>query len=46
MKAMSMHRQNGFTMIELMVALLIGVFLLGGMTMMVEDNKRTFVNQS
>lgn len=43
---MSRRRQNGFTLIELMVALLIGLFLLGGMTLMVQDNRRAFASQN
>jgi len=38
--------QSGFTIIELMIALLIGVFLMGGLLTLVQDNKRTFVSQS
>jgi type IV pilus assembly protein PilW len=43
---MSRKHQSGFTLIELLVALLIGLFLLGGMTLIVQDNKRAFVNQN
>lgn len=51
---MSQHRfsahevraQNGFTMIELLVALLIGLFLLGGLMTLVQDNRRTFASQN
>src|ERR1700722_20229317 len=39
-------RQRGFTMVELMVALLIGLFLLGGLLTLVQDNRRTFSSQS
>jgi type IV pilus assembly protein PilW len=38
-------RQAGFSMIELMIALLIGLFLLGGISIMVQDNKRTSSSQ-
>src|ERR1017187_141260 len=37
--------QNGFTMVEMLVALLIGLFLLGGLLTLVQDNKRTFMAQ-
>ncbi len=37
--------QRGFTMIELMVALLIGLFIAGGLMILVQDNKRTFTAQ-
>ena len=30
--------QNGFTMVELVVALAIGLFLLGGLGVLVQDN--------
>src|SRR5450755_617135 len=39
-------RQSGFTMIELMVALIIGLFLLGGLLTLVQDNRRSFSNQN
>ena len=38
--------QRGFTMLELLIALLIGLFLLGGLSILVQDNKRTFATQS
>ena len=38
--------QNGFTMVELLVALAIGLFLLGGLGVLVQDNKRTFSSQN
>jgi len=38
--------QRGFTLIELMVALLIGLFLMGGLLLVVQDNKRTFTSQN
>ena len=37
--------QNGFTMVELLIALLIGLFLVGGLLTMVQNNKRTFMTQ-
>ena len=37
--------QNGFTMVEMLVAMLIGLFLLGGLLTLVQDNKRTFMAQ-
>jgi|SRR5665213_585617 len=37
--------QNGFTMVEMLVALLIGLFLMGGLLTLVQDNKRTFMAQ-
>jgi type IV pilus assembly protein PilW len=42
---MSVRKQQGFTMVELMVAVLIGLFLLGGLGILVFDNKRAFVGQ-
>src|ERR1035438_8009918 len=39
-------RQGGFTMVELMIALLIGLFLLGGLFTMLQNNKKTFTIQS
>ncbi len=38
--------QRGFTIVELMVALLIGLFLLGGMLTLVQDNRRAFASQN
>jgi type IV pilus assembly protein PilW len=38
--------QKGFTMIELLVALSIGLFLLGGLLTLVQDNRRTFSSQN
>ncbi|HTP37943.1 MAG TPA: prepilin-type N-terminal cleavage/methylation domain-containing protein [Steroidobacteraceae bacterium] len=40
------RQQQGFTLIELLVAVLIGLFLLGGLLTIVQDNRRTFGNQS
>jgi type IV pilus assembly protein PilW len=39
-------RQAGFSMIELMVALLIGLFLMGGLIGLVQSNKRSFSSQN
>jgi type IV pilus assembly protein PilW len=39
-------RQQGFTLIELSVALFIGLFLLGGLLTLVQDMRRTFGNQN
>jgi type IV pilus assembly protein PilW len=39
-------RQQGFTLIELSVAVLIGLFLLGGLLTLVQDMRRTFGNQN
>src|SRR5579872_3767707 len=38
--------ERGFTVVELMVALLIGLFLLGGLLTLVQDNRRTFASQN
>ncbi len=43
--AMSHRSQRGYTLIEIMVALLIAVFLIGGILTVVQDNRRTFGNQ-
>jgi type IV pilus assembly protein PilW len=40
------RRHNGFTMVELLVALLIGLFLLGGLLTLVQDNRRSFSSQN
>ena len=40
------RNQRGYTLVEIMVALLIAVFLLGGLLTVVMDNRRTFTNQS
>jgi type IV pilus assembly protein PilW len=40
------HAQQGYTMIELMIALLIGLFLLGGLMTIVQDNRRSFSSQN
>ena len=38
--------QLGFTLIELLVSMLIGLFLLGGLGILVQDNRRTFSSQN
>jgi type IV pilus assembly protein PilW len=38
--------QSGFTLIELMIALLIGLFLLGGLLTIVQNNRRVFGDQN
>jgi type IV pilus assembly protein PilW len=40
------RRQRGFTMIELMVALLIGLFLMGGLMALLQNNRKAFSSQS
>jgi type IV pilus assembly protein PilW len=40
------HSQAGYSLIELSVAILIGLFLLGGVLTLMQDNKRTFTNQN
>jgi len=40
------HAQCGFTLVELLVALLIGLFLIGGLLTIVQDNKRSFSTQN
>ncbi len=40
------RRQHGFTIVELMVAMLIGLFLIGGLLTLVQDNRRTFASQN
>ena len=39
-------RARGFTLVELLVSLLIGLFLLGGLLTLVQNNKRTFTTQN
>jgi type IV pilus assembly protein PilW len=39
-------KQRGFSMVELLVALLIGLFLLGGLFTLLETNKKTFTSQN
>jgi type IV pilus assembly protein PilW len=38
--------QDGFTLIEFMIALLIGLFLLGGLLTIVQNNRRVFGSQN
>jgi len=40
------QRQSGFTMVELMVALLIGLFLMGGLMTLLQNNRKAFSSQS
>ncbi|HEY3809359.1 MAG TPA: prepilin-type N-terminal cleavage/methylation domain-containing protein [Steroidobacteraceae bacterium] len=40
------RRQRGFTMVEIMVVMLIGLFLMGGLLRLVQDNRRTFKSQN
>src|SRR6266481_7465784 len=40
------RRQRGFTMIELMVALLIGLFLMGGLMTLLQNNRKAFSSQN
>jgi type IV pilus assembly protein PilW len=44
--ARSPHAQQGYTLIELLIALLIGLFLLGGLMTIVQDNRRSFSSQN
>jgi type IV pilus assembly protein PilW len=39
-------RQHGFSLVELMVAILISVFLVGGLMTMVQSNRRSFYSQN
>src|SRR6267378_7661710 len=41
-----MQEQRGFTMVELMVALLIGLFLMGGLMTLLQNNRKAFSSQS
>ena len=38
--------QRGFTLVELMIAILVGLFLTGGLVMMLQSNRRSFTNQN
>src|ERR1700730_6456282 len=40
------REQNGFSLIELMIALFIGLFLLGGLLTIVQNNRRVFGAQN
>jgi type IV pilus assembly protein PilW len=44
--ARAARSQGGFTIVEIMVAMLIGLFLLGGLMTLVQDNRRTFASQN
>jgi type IV pilus assembly protein PilW len=43
---MTTQRQRGFTLIEILVALFVGLFLLGGMFTILQTTRRTSTNQS
>jgi type IV pilus assembly protein PilW len=45
-QSISMAPQRGFTLVELMVALVIALFLLGGLVTMVQTTRRAFGDQS
>jgi type IV pilus assembly protein PilW len=40
------HAQRGYTLVELMIALLIGLFLLGGLMTIVQGTRRSFSSQN
>ena len=43
----TVHRlQRGFTLVELMIAILVGLFLTGGLVLMMQSNRRSFTNQN
>lgn len=46
MNGYSLRRQRGFTLIELSIALLIGLFLIGGLLVMLQGNRRAFTSQT
>ena len=39
-------RQRGFTLIELMIAITVAIFLVGGLLMMVQSTRNTFASQN
>jgi type IV pilus assembly protein PilW len=39
------QEQSGFTLVEILIALLIGLFLLGGMVTILQNNRRVFTEQ-
>jgi type IV pilus assembly protein PilW len=41
-----LNSQQGFTLIELMIAVTVGLFLIGGMLMMVQSTRNAFGNQN
>ena len=43
---MTTHRQRGFTLIEILVALFVGLFLLGGLFTILQTTRRTSSNQT
>ena len=46
LRVRAVRSQSGFTVVEIMVSLLIGLFLLGGLMTLVQDNRRTFASQN
>ena len=46
MTATVQRLQRGFTLVELMIAILVGLFLTGGLVMMLQSNRRSFTNQN
>ncbi len=46
LKAFGRYARRGFTLIELMIALLVGLFLLGALLTIVQANKQVFGNQN
>ncbi|HMD72978.1 MAG TPA: prepilin-type N-terminal cleavage/methylation domain-containing protein [Steroidobacteraceae bacterium] len=46
LKALGRYARRGFTLIELMIALLVGLFLLGALLTIVQANKQVFGNQN
>src|SRR5271166_3639085 len=46
LKALGRYARRGFTLIELMIALLVGLFLLGALLTIVQANKQVFVSQN
>lgn len=42
----SPDRQRGFSLIELSIAILIGLFLVGGLLIIIQNNKRAFTGQN
>jgi type IV pilus assembly protein PilW len=43
---LALRRERGFTMLELMIAMTIGIFLLGALLVIVQTNKQVFGNQN
>ena len=40
------HRSAGFSLIELLVAVMLAIFLLGGLFAIIQSNKRAFTSQT